>query len=171
MNSHIRTRTWVRSLALVLPFAVAAGQEIRLDGSRDAGALHRQRVTLDSDKFTVSAGKPEWIELSFHVDPGFHINSHVPHDETLIPTSLKLTPSPRIRVFKDSYPPGLPLHLNVGAGETLSTYAGDFRVRVQVLAAEKGDATLAGTLHYQACDAASCYPPRDLPVTVVLNAQ
>lgn len=157
-------------IAAALPSLLPTqAQEIRLDGLRDNGAVRQQRVTLDSQKFTIAAGRPEWIELRFHVEPGFHINSHLPHDETLIPTALKLAPAQGIQVLKDDYPPGLPMHLNIGAGETLSTYAGDFRVRVQVIA-PRGDSTLSGTLHYQACDAASCFPPRDLPLSVTLTA-
>lgn len=175
MSRRFRSPRWIASLGLsgiaLLPFVVVArAQEIRLDSDRAPAAQRGQRVGLDSDTFTVSAGRPDWIELRFHVIPGFHINSHTPHDETLIPTSLKLSPSTRLRVVKDEYPAGVPLHLNIGEGATLSTYSGEFRVRVQVIS-DKGDANLAGTLHYQACDAASCYPPRDLPVSLTISAR
>lgn len=175
MKRCIWSRVWTAGfiaggLALLLIFAAAHAQEIRIDGLREANAAHRQRVTVDSDKFTVAAGRPDWIELTFHVDLGFHINSHEPRDETLIPTALKLAPSGRVQVLQDTYPAGLPMHLSVGAGQTLSTYAGEFRVRVK-LVADKGDSVLAGALHYQACDAASCYPPRDLPVSVEISAR
>ena len=129
-----------------------------------------QRVTVDAEAVSVSANKPDWVELRFHVAPGFHINSHTPHDETLIPTSLKLLPSSNYRVISDAYPEGTPLRLTTGAGETLSTYEGEFRVRVQIMAV-RGDAILTGSLHYQACNAASCYPPRDLPVSVALSSR
>ncbi len=154
------------------PMAAVLGlsQEIQFDTPRPAAASRAQRVSLDTERLIVAAGKPDWIELTFQVQPGFHINSHAPHDETLIPTSVKIAASPRIQVLKDSYPAGLPLHLNVGAGETLSTYAGEFHVRLQVVA-DKGEQPLSGTLHYQACDTASCYPPRDLPFTVTLAAR
>ncbi len=148
---------------------VSRAQEIRLDSDTPAGIKGPQHVSFDSESVSVGADKPDWIELRFHVAPGYHINSHTPHDELLIPTTLKLGASPQLRVLTDSYPNGTTLHLTIGAGETLSVYEGEFRVRVQVLAA-KGNSTLAGVLHYQACDAASCFPPRDLPLSVPVSA-
>ncbi len=148
----------------------AVAQQIQLGDGSDTRAAHAQRVTLDSEGFIVEAGKPAWVELRFHVAPGFHINSHKPHDELLIPTSLKLGASSGYRVLGDAYPEGTPLRLTTGAGETLSTYGGEFRVRVQLIA-PRGNGMLTGTLHYQACDAASCFPPRDLPINVSLSAR
>ena len=154
---------------LSLPFVTAGAQQIQL-GDADAKASHAQRVSFAPDLITLDAGKPEWVELRFHVMPGFHVNAHDPHDELLIPTALKLDAATNLRVLGDAYPPGTPLQLSIGAGETLSTYQGEFRVRVHLLAA-KGESVLNGTLHYQACDAASCFPPRDLPVSVPVSAR
>ena len=148
----------------------AEAQQIQFGDPADAKPVHAQRVSFEAEPLQVTAGRPDWVELRFHVAPGFHINSHTPHDETLIPTALKLSSSPGYRVLNDEYPEGKPLRLTTGAGETLSTYQGDFHVRVQIVAA-KGDAMLSGTLHYQACDAASCFPPRDLPIDVTLAAR
>ncbi len=152
-----------------LPEAAQA-QRISLPDSPSASPARPQRVSLESDSFYLVAGERTWIELRFHVAPGMHINSHTPHDELLIATTLKVDSSPKYQVFQAEYPAGTPLQLNIGAGETLSAYQGEFRVRL-LIAAEKGAASLAGTLHYQACDSASCFPPRDLPVRIALNAR
>ena len=55
-------------------------------------------------------------------------------------------------------------------GEALDVYSGPFTVRLP-LEAVKGDHTLTGTLRYQACDNAACYPPKSLPVEVVFSAK
>ena len=71
---------------------VGAGhaQEIRLgDGRAEAGKGH---VVLLSDSVEVEGGKASVVELRFRVEQGFHINSHAPKDELLIPTVLKLEP-------------------------------------------------------------------------------
>ena len=156
--------------SLLMPPISAHAQEIQFGDTAPAQGLHAQRVMLDTDALSVPANKAEWVEVRFHVAPGFHINSHNPHDELLIPTALKLGPAPQIRVTADEYPSGLPLHLNIGSGETLSTYQGEFRVRLQ-LVAQRGDWVLTGALHYQACDAASCFPPRDLPIRIALQSK
>lgn len=153
---------------LVLGCAVAAGaQEIRFgDGLRPA---KRQHVELLDDAVTVEAGKPQDVELRFRVGAGLHINSHAPKDETLIATVLKVSPG-TVRVLGEEYPKGVPFHLDVGKGETLDTYQGEFRVRLRVEVA-RGSSELDGVLRYQACDNASCFPARELPVKVVVSAR
>ena len=171
-----RPNGWlVRSLRIsglvcaLVPCARAAGaQEIRLDPGIVPPPARAGHVGLDTESATVDAGRPGWIELRFHVDPGFHINSHTPHDETLIPTSLQLDNPRELRLLRTEFPEGTPFHLAVGSGETLSTYQGGFRVRLQITAPAHGETTLTGRLHYQACDSAACFPPRDLPVRVAL---
>jgi hypothetical protein len=37
--------------------------------------------------------------------------------------------------------------------------------------ATPGDHAIAATLRYQACDNASCYPPRSIPVNIVFTAK
>ena len=37
--------------------------------------------------------------------------------------------------------------------------------------AEAGKHTIDGTLRYQACDHAACYPPKTLPVQVIFTAK
>ncbi len=147
----------------------ARAQEIRLNDGTSLPAAHAQRVHLGLDSFSVTADKPDWIELRFQVDPGLHINSHEPHDELLVPTKLQFAPSGP-KLVAEEYPDGVPLHLDVGTGETLSTYQGEFRVRLRVIA-PKGGSSLTGTLRYQACDQHSCFPPRSLPVQLNITAR
>ena len=145
---------------------VGRGQEIRLGDGPGVAAAGRQRVGLHTDSVAVKAGKPDWVELRFQVDPGLHINSHTPHDELLVPTALEVGGG-AVKVVGQEYPAGIPLRLEVGQGEVLSTYQGEFAVRVQVLA-PKGDGMLEGVLRYQACNARSCFPPKSLPVRVAV---
>ncbi len=151
-------------------FSLARAQEIQFD-NRPPNAAHAQRITLENDRFTVASGEPAWIELRFHIAPGLHINSHVPKDETLIPTTFTADPAPNLRLRRTEFPAGTPFHLQAGAGETLSTYTGAFSVRLELDAPAKGDTVLTGKLHYQACDNASCFPARDLPVQIAIHAR
>ncbi len=162
--------TFLLGCACLLCFARLHAQDIQLGDLGQEKPAPSQRVSFDPDPITVAAGKPEWIELRFHVTPGFHINAHVPHDELLIPTSLNLADSATYRLLGEEYPAGTPLWLDIGAGETLTTYTGAFRLRLHVLA-KAGESSLRGTLHYQACDTASCFPPRDLALSVPLRAR
>jgi hypothetical protein len=72
--------------------------------------------------------------------------------------------------LEETYPPGSSFRLTVGAGETLDVYQGKFRVGMRVVA-PKGASTLTGSLRYQACDNAACFPARTLAVKVALTGR
>ena len=152
-------------LLLLSPY-LGKAQEIRLGDAR--AAAMKGHVVLLSDSISVAAGKPQVVELRFRVDPGFHINSHAPKDELLIPTALTLEASGPVKVAGEEYPAGSAFRLVVGAGETLDVYQGAFAVRLRVVA-PAGTSTLTGGLHYQACDNAACFPPKTLPVRVAVQ--
>ena len=157
------------AIALLLAAAAVQAQQIEF-GEKTSPAGKKQYVELLDDSMTLTADKPQEVELRFRVGPGLHINSHTPKDETLLPTLLKLDAQPGVKVLRQEYPAGVPFHLNIGAGETLDTYQGEFRVHLRVEAA-RGSSELNGVLRYQACDSASCFPPRSLPVKVALTAR
>ncbi len=150
---------------LVMLSAVLPAQQIQMGGS--GAPRGKDHVHLVSDTVEVKAGHEQVVELRFRVDDGYHINSHTPKDELLIPTVLTLNTGGRTGVYirGEEYPAGSSFRLQVGDGETLDVYQGEFRVRVRMIA-DPGSSTLTGALHYQACDNAACFPPRTLPVAV-----
>jgi len=136
------------------------------DARVEAGKGH---VVLLSDSVVLSAAKTQTVELRFRVADGFHINSHTPKDELLIPTELKLDSRDGVIVLGEQYPKGSAFRLVIGNGETLDVYQGEFRVTVRLTAAQ-GASLLTGSLRYQACDNAACFPPKSLPVKIALSA-
>lgn len=136
----------------------------------DAGAKPRQYVTYAAEAQTVAAGRREVLELRFHVADGYHVNSHTPKNETLIRTELTLQPADGVKAGVMEYPAGKPYAFSFDPADKLDVYAGDFTVKLPVVAAA-GEHTLAGALRYQACDNASCYPPRTVPVKVLFTAK
>jgi hypothetical protein len=167
MRQHATVKGSVLLCLIALTTAALCAQEIRLGEPRVVGKGH---VALLSDSEEVQAGKPQTVELRFRVEPGFHINSHTPKDELLIPTIWKTDAASEVRVLGESYPKGEAFRLEVGAGETLDVYQGEFRVVLQVVA-PKGASVLRGALRYQACDRAACFPPRTLPVMVAVTGK
>lgn len=135
---------------------------------------HKEHVALVSDAVEVMAGSPQVVELRFRVDEGFHINSHTPKDELLLPTVLKLDGASGVTVLGETYQKGAPFQLHVGSGsgpgEVLDVYQGTFRVMVR-LTVPKGASTMAGALHYQACDNDACFPPKTLPVMIAVHGE
>jgi hypothetical protein len=143
--------------------------QIQLGGLDRATSARKQHVELLTDALQVTANKPQDVELRFRVESGFHINSHTPKDELLIPTELKLDQG-SLHIANEQYPAGSHFHLAIGSGEDLDVYQGEFRVMLRI-EAPKGATTLTGALRYQACDNASCFPAKSLPLQIAVSAR
>jgi hypothetical protein len=80
---------------------------------------------------------------------------------------LKLNPPTDIVVGKVTYPAGEDRSFPFDPSEKLSVYSGDFALSVSVRPLSTvipGKYAFHGTLRYQACDNAACYPPKTTPV-------
>ena len=157
----------MRGLLLGLALAGPVGAQV------DLGAPPvrvKQYVAYDSEAQVLPAGKRAMLELRFKVLPGFHVNSHTPKSELLLPTKVELGTEAGVKVSAAEYPAGVPFSFPIDPSEKLDVYAGDFLVRVPVVAAA-GQHELKGSLVYQACNNAACYPPKTLAVDVVFTAK
>ncbi len=139
-------------------------------GSLDAPAKAKGYVVYAAESQTVRAGKASVLELHFQVVEGFHVNSHTPKSELLIPTQLKLQQADGVKAGAEVYPAGTQYSFSFDPKEKLDVYSGGFTVKVPVVATA-GEHMLNGSLHYQACDHAACYPPKTLGVQVVFVAK
>jgi hypothetical protein len=135
-------------------------------------AAHKGHVVLLTESVNVEAGQPQQVELAFRVDQGFHVNSHAPKDELLIPTVLKLDSASGSKIISEDYQKGSLFRLSAGGtqGDTLNVYQGEFRVSLRMIV-PKGASNLTGSLHYQACDNAACFPPKTLPITIAVTGK
>jgi len=164
-----RTLLTLALLAFVPALAVPAqpsSQSINLGTPQTAKAY----VAYTELPQTIPAGKRAAIELRFRVLPGYHVNSHTPTESNLIPTALTLSAAPGVKPGELLYPVGQPFSFAFDPKEKLSVYAGDFMVRLPVTAAP-GNHSLDAVLRYQACNNASCFPPRTLPVKIPFTAK
>ncbi|HEY0262917.1 MAG TPA: protein-disulfide reductase DsbD N-terminal domain-containing protein [Granulicella sp.] len=127
-------------------------------------------VRYAAEPQTVKAGKPDVVELRFQIADGFHVNSHTPKSEFLIPTALKTQPADGITLAQPEYSAGQEYSFSFSPNEKLDVYSGTFTVRLPVTAAA-GEHIVNATLRYQACDHAACYPPKSLPLQVPFTAK
>jgi DsbC/DsbD-like thiol-disulfide interchange protein len=127
-------------------------------------------VAYDAEPQSVPANKHATLELHFHMQPGYHVNSHTPKSELLIATTLTLQPADGVKQGPLDYPAGHPYSFSFDPSDKLDVYAGDFTLKLPVVAAA-GPHTIDGSLKYQACDNASCYPPHTLPIQLVFTAK
>jgi hypothetical protein len=139
-------------------------------GDMNAAGKTKAYVTFVADSQTVPVGRRGVLELRFHVMTGFHVNSHTPKSPLLIPTVLTLQPADGVKADALEYPAGKVYSFSFDPGDKLDVYAGDFTVKLPVVAGA-GAHTVEGTLKYQACDNASCYPPKTMPVKVEFTAR
>jgi hypothetical protein len=125
---------------------------------------------LFPEQVTVVADKPTPIDLHFKVAAGLHVNSHTPHTEDLVPTTLKLPENSEVRFVNAVFPPGADFAFPADPTEKLSVYTGEFTIHAE-LVATKGNHLVEATLRYQACDNQVCLPPHSIPVTIDVIAK
>jgi hypothetical protein len=139
-------------------------------GNLDAPAKPKGHVSYVAEQQNVAAGKSSVVELRFRVDDGFHVNSHTPKSELLIPTAVTMKAGDGLKAGAAVYPAGTEYSFSFDPSEKLDVYTGEFVVKLPVVAAA-GMHTIDGSLRYQACDKAACYPPKSLPVQVMVTAK
>ena len=113
------------------------------------------------------AGASVNVALDFRIGSEFHINSHHPKADYLIPTVVKLNAPEQFTVADLKYPAGEEMSFPVSPDEKLSVYSGDFSINAVLKApanAAAGSYPVKGELRFQACDHSACYPPRSIPV-------
>ncbi len=154
-------------LLIALPGALVAQQVGTLDAP---AAKPKSYIVYGAEPQSVAAGKRSVLELHFRVLDGYHVNSHTPKSELLIPTRIELQPAAGVKAEAVEYPAGSSYSFSFDPTEKLDVYTGAFTVKLPVVA-EAGAHTVDGTLRYQACDHAACYPPKSLPVQVIFTAK
>jgi hypothetical protein len=130
----------------------------------------KNTVIYVAEQQSVRAGARSVVELHFKVVDGYHVNSHTPKSDFLIPTSLKTQPADGVTQSAVEYSAGQEFSFSFSPTEKLDVYSGDFTVKVPVVA-QAGEHTIEASLHYQACDHAACYPPKSLPLQILFTAK
>lgn len=118
----------------------------------------------------VVAGRPAVVEVHLRIANGMHVNSHTPSEDYLIPTTITPATAAGVQWGAVEYPAGEMRNFAFSATEKFSVYTGDVTLRLRVTARAGEHATTA-TLRYQACDNRACYPPKNLPVQLMIVAK
>jgi DsbC/DsbD-like thiol-disulfide interchange protein len=116
----------------------------------------------------VPRGSTFEIAVLADVRAGYHMNSHKPADEFLIPTTLTAALPKGFRETAEVYPPDESLKLNFSQTPLL-VYTGRVPIRLRVAVqpdAALGAVTIPLTLRYQACNDTTCLPPVKIAVPV-----
>jgi len=146
------------------------GVSARAQGITGVGSRPKSHVEFVGEPQAIAANKPATVELRFRVENGFHINSHTPKSELLIPTKIAIDDLAGVTLKTVDFPKGAEYSFAFDPSEKLDVYTGEFVLSARVTA-KPGNYTLKAALHYQACDNAACYPPKTLPVEASFTAK
>jgi thiol:disulfide interchange protein len=160
----------VACLLFAVSVAAAAGAQSSKELDLDGTGQHQRVNFLGPDNQSVVAGKVSPVQLRFSIADDFHINSHTPKSDFLLPTRLLAIDEPGMNTRAVDFPPGEEYAFSFDPKTKLDVYSGEFTLLAHVTA-ERGEHTFHAVLRYQACDHAACYPPKELPVEVKVQAR
>ncbi|MDQ6677739.1 MAG: protein-disulfide reductase DsbD N-terminal domain-containing protein [Acidobacteriota bacterium] len=117
------------------------------------------------EPISTKPGSAFTAKVSATLSEGFHLNSHTPPEDFLIPLSLTWTPGP-IAAVNVQYPRPQLLKLPFSP-KPLSVLTGKFVLETRfkvVPGTQPGPTTVIGKLRYQACNDKACFPPKNVEV-------
>lgn len=129
-------------------------------------------LSVTAKPLAAKRGASATVSVSVELLLGYHVNSHTPSDEYLIPLSLTWEAAP-FEVEQVVYPEPR-MESYAFSGKPLSVYTGDFEIRTRLRIpadAAPGRRTLTGKLRYQACTHNLCLPPKTLDVKLPVHIQ
>ncbi|MEO8053829.1 MAG: cytochrome c biogenesis protein CcdA [Acidobacteriota bacterium] len=127
------------------------------------------RLVADANRLV--AGKAFRLAVVADVKPGWHVNSHTPREDFLIPTEVEVKPVPGLKLSAVAYPNQLERKFAFSE-QKLAVYEGRtvFIVPGNVdAAAVPGPRTITAVLAYQPCNDNSCLPPAELTATLTIE--
>lgn len=125
---------------------------------------------LYPEQVSIPAGKPTLVALHFRVAQSFHINSHTPKDDYLIPTTFAIPAASGVALKDTLYPTGSDVTLPLDPKTPLNVYTGEFVIQARIVA-PRGNHLVEATLRYQACDNNACMPPKTITVPIDVIGQ
>jgi len=154
----------------IAPFAalIAALLAVPAPAAQDEPRIVQVKGCLSRD--AVRPGETFQAALVLRIQPGYHINDNAPLDEFMIPTTLTIDGGTDFEIVEIAYPKGRRARFSYSEAE-LVVYEGEVILGALVKAKSglaAGPRVLKGALGYQACNDASCLPPREEPFEIAV---
>jgi len=127
------------------------------------------KVEIQGD---VKPGGNVVVIVHVKLEKAWHVQSNKPSEPNFIPTVLTLVATPGVKVTAIKYPEGKAEKVQ-GLAKPLSVYDGDFQISALLTLDAKArlPLTIPATLSYQACQGATCYPPKKLKFDIALGGE
>jgi len=150
---------------LGMPLVIAAAEPQKKPG--EAASIDKVEIQGDA-----KPGGNVVAVVRVKLEKNWHVQSNKPSEPNFIPTVLTLAPTPGVKVTTIKYPEGKSEKVQ-GIAKPLSIYAEDFQINVllELDARAKLPRTIPAVLTYQACQGASCYPPKRLKFDITLGGE
>ena len=134
-----------------------------------AAQLQRPEVAISpvAETDALYAGTTARVVFEVTLNPGFHVNSETPLDESLIPTVLTLDPPAGISLEALAFPEAILLVGPLGPEQPLAVFEEEFRIGATLRAdgaVAPGAYTVPGALRWQACNDTMCFQPQTTPI-------
>ena len=157
MRRHALAQSVMQFSCLFAALWVAAAPA----GAQLGGQQKKASFVLNADRTAYEAGVPARVAALVSIEHGWHVNSHKPTFEYLIPTVLELAVPEGWSPGPVQYPPS---ELQTFAFETepLAVYDGDVVILADVkvpAGVPPGSYPVKASLRYQACNDSQCLPP------------
>ena len=127
------------------------------------------RLAADAERLV--AGAPFRLAVVADIKAGWHVNSHTPKEDFLIPTEIRIKPAEGLVLSPVKYPKHKETKFSF-SDQPLAVYEGRtvFLVQGTVEAkAAPGPRTLTAVISYQPCNDNQCLPPAELTATLTLE--
>ncbi|HMA30154.1 MAG TPA: cytochrome c biogenesis protein CcdA [Thermoanaerobaculia bacterium] len=150
--------------ALALAAAPALAQTVPASNT-----IVAPRLAADADQLV--PGKTFRLAVVADIKAGWHVNSHTPKEDFLIPTVVKLKTSPGLAFSAVTYPKHKETKFSF-SDQPLAVYEGRaiFLVPGTVDAkAPPGPRTLTAVISYQPCNDTQCLPPTELTASLTIE--
>lgn len=164
------TAASIGAVALSLAALSTGAQSPLVDSSSRSITKTSTVEYLFPEQISVPAGKASPVALHFRIAQGFHINSHTPKEEYLIPTTFSIPADSGVQLASATYPAGTEFTLPVDPDTKLNVYTGEFAIQTHIVAA-RGNHLVNASLRYQACDNNACMPPKTITVPIDVIGQ
>src|SRR6266513_3463803 len=150
---------------LGLPISLAAAEAQKRPG--EAASLDKVEIQGEP-----KPGGSVVAVVHVKLEKNWHVQSNKPSEPNYIPTVLTLAPTPGVTVTTIKYPEGKAEKVP-GLAKPLSVYDGDFQISALLTLDAKArlPLTIPATLSYQACQGASCYPPKKLKFDIAVGGE
>jgi thiol:disulfide interchange protein DsbD len=156
------------ALAIAVGFVVRSATFAQSMPSAASVVKPQTYVSVDP----VARGESFEAAVVVEIAKGFHMNSHKPSEDYMIPTVITPDPPAGIKVVDTVYPAGQLKNFSFSPKKPLNVYTDTVTLKLKLTADEKaplGTMSIPTTLRYQACNDTTCLPPVKVPVVVRIN--